>query len=124
MDNYRRTLYRSRHGKIFGVFQGIADYARLDAFWLRFFAIVLMFFTGFFLMIVAYIVAALLLKLEPPMPLEPQQEEFYNCVASNRRLALMRLSSRLDSLDRRAQRLESIVTSRGSDWDRRMNEAK
>jgi phage shock protein C len=124
MDNYHRTLYRARRGKIFGVFQGLANYTGLDAFWLRFFAIILMFFSGILPMVIAYIVAALLMKLEPPFPLEPQGEEFYNCVASNRRLALMRLSSRLDSLDRRAQRLETIVTARGSDWDRRMNEAK
>jgi phage shock protein C len=124
MDNYRHTLYRARRGKIFGVFQGVSNYTGLDAFWLRFFAIILMFFTGIVPMVIAYLVAALLMKLEPPFPLEPQQEEFYNCVASNRRLALIRLSSRLDSLDRRTQRLETIVTARGSDWDRRLNDQR
>jgi phage shock protein C len=122
MSNSNHTLYRSRHGKIFGVFQGLSDHAGLDAFWMRLFFIILVIFTGIFPLILVYIVAALMMKIEPLTPLEPQDEEFYNSMTSNRRLALQRLMERLDALDRRTQRIESTVTARGSDWDRRMGE--
>lgn len=124
MDTKHRTLYRSRHGKIFGVIQGIADSTGLNAFWMRAFAIILVIFTGFFPVVLIYILAALFLKIEPIEPLDEAGEEFYNSVTSNRKLAMTRLSNKLDSLDRRARRIETVVTSRGSDWDRRMNEGK
>jgi phage shock protein C len=122
MNTRHHTLYRSRNGKIFGVFQGIADATDLDVFWMRVAAVVLVIFTGFFPVIFIYILAALFMKIEPCEPLDEEGEEFYNSIASNRKLAMMRLSKRLDSLDRRAQRIETAVTSRGSDWDKRMNE--
>ena len=81
-----------------------------------------MFFTGFFPIVLIYIVAAILMKLEPITPLDSEGEEFYNSMTSNRRLAMERLLNRIDSLDRRTQRIETLVTSKGSDWDRRMGE--
>jgi phage shock protein C len=122
METKHRTLYRSRHGKIFGVFQGISDSTGLNVFWMRVTSIVLMFFTGIIPILLLYILAALFMKIEPLEPLDAEGEEFYNSMTSNRNLAMMRLSNRLDSLDRRAQRLETIVTSRGSDWDKRMKD--
>jgi phage shock protein C len=124
MSTYHRTLYRSRHGKIFGVLQGLSDYLGLNVFWLRVVVVVVTLFTGFMPMLIIYIGAALVMKLEPENPLQPEDEEFYNSVASNRHLALMRLISKLDSLDRRAQRLESSVTAKGYDWDRRMKQSQ
>jgi phage shock protein C len=118
------TFYRSRHGKIFGVCQGIADHNGLSVFWLRFFVVILAIFTGFFLVLGIYLAAALLMKLEPETPLEDDEEEFYNSMTSNRRLAIERLARRTEALDRRARRLEDIVTSRGDDWERRMNEPR
>jgi|WetSurMetagenome_2_1015567.scaffolds.fasta_scaffold1292930_1 phage shock protein C len=122
MNTSHHTLYRSRHGKIFGVFQGIGDATGLSVFWMRVFAIVLVVFTGIFPVILIYIIAALFMKIEPIEPLDEDGEEFYNSVTSNRKLAMMRLSSKLAALDRRAQRIETVVTSRGSDWDKRMND--
>ncbi|MFA5256994.1 MAG: PspC domain-containing protein [Opitutales bacterium] len=122
MNRTRHTLYRSRHGRIFGVFQGIADATGLDVFWMRVIAVVLLFMTGFAPLIPLYILAALLMKPEPVKPLADDEEEFYNSMTSNRKLALTRLSGKLDSLDRRARRIEDIVTARGFDWDRRMRE--
>lgn len=122
MNTKHHTLYRSRHGKIFGVFQGIGDATGLSVFWMRVTTIVLVIFTGFFPILLIYILAALFMKIEPLGQLDEDGEEFYNSVTSNRKLAMMRLSNRLDSLDRRAQRIETAVTSRGSDWDKRMNE--
>ncbi|MBI3301825.1 MAG: hypothetical protein HYZ72_07070 [Deltaproteobacteria bacterium] len=74
-------------------------------------------------MVVLYFLAALLMKPEPVLPLETEgEQEFYNSYASSRRMALHRLKRTYDTLDRRIQRIESIVTSREYDWERRLNE--
>jgi phage shock protein C len=124
MSTYHRTLYRSRHGKIFGVLQGLSDYLGLNAFWLRVVVVIVTLCTWFMPMLVVYFCAALIMNLEPETPLQPEDEEFYNSMTSNRHLALMRLTNKLDALDRRAQRLESTVTAKGYDWDRRMRESR
>jgi phage shock protein C len=124
MSTYHRTLYRSRHGKIFGVIQGLSDYLGLNAFWLRVVVVIVTLCTWFMPMLIVYLCAALIMNLEPATPLQPEDEEFYNSMTSNRHLALMRLTNKLDALDRRAQRLENTVTAKGYDWDRRMRESR
>ena len=72
---------------------------------------------------IVYCLAALLLKPEPVVafPSEADQE-FYSSAAQNRRLAVHRLKRTFDSLQRRIQRIESVVTSREFDWNRRLNQ--
>ena len=90
---------------------------------MRVIALALLIFSGLWPMIIVYFVAALLMKPEPVLPLKTEEEqEFYNSYASSRRMALHRLKRTYDNLDRRIQRIESIVTSREYDWDRRLNE--
>lgn len=117
-----RTLYRSRNGKVFGVFQGIADATGLDAFWMRFIFVIFLLLTGIFPLIPLYILAALLMRPRPLAELNDEEEEFYNSMTTNRTLAVRRLSSKLDALDRRARRIEDIAKARGYDWDQRMKE--
>ena len=122
MRHSNRTLYRSRNGVIFGVFRGLSDSLGLSIFWLRAIFIVLLFLTGIFPLIPLYCLAALIMPLEPKEQLMDDEAEFYNSMTANRTLALKRLSSKLDSLDRRTRRMENVVTARGYDWDRRMRE--
>lgn len=118
-----RRLYRSRDGVIFGVCKGIADYFNFQVLWIRIIAIVTLLFTGIWPIVVFYLLAALLMKPEPVLPLETEEDqEFYNSYTSSRRLALARLKRTFDHLDRRIQRMESAVTAREYDWDRRLNE--
>ena len=117
-----RPLYRSRNGIIFGVCRGIAEYLNFSVFWTRVIAILGLFWSagtvGF-----AYLLAALLMKLEPVLPIDNDDDrEFYHSYLSSRSLALQRLKKTFDSLDRRIQRMEDIVTARDYDWDRRLNE--
>jgi len=119
----RMGLYRSRSGKILGVCKGLAEYFDFSVFWMRVIALALLVFSGIWPMVVLYFVAALLMKPEPVLPLETEgEQEFYNSYASSRRMALHRLKRTYDNLDRRIQRIESIVTSREYDWERRLNE--
>ncbi len=39
-------------------------------------------------------------------------------------MAIQRIKRVYDSLDRRIQRMEAIVTARDYDWDRRLNEGR
>ena len=61
----RRGFYRSRDGAIFGVCRGIADYFDFSLFWTRMLTVILLIISGFWPVILLYLVAALLMKPEP-----------------------------------------------------------
>jgi len=113
--------YRSRCGLFFGVCRGLADHFDFSAFWLRAIVVIAAFMTGFVPVLVGYLLVALLMKLAPVLPLENNGDaEFYNSYTSSRPMALSRLKSTFESLDRRIQRMEDIVTARDYDWDERL----
>jgi phage shock protein C len=115
--------YRSRQGIIFGVCRGLADYFGLSVFWVRVFVLLAMLFTGFWPVGIAYLVAGMVIKLEPVLPLESDDDaEFYHAYATSRSLAVQRLKRTYEHLDRRIQRLEGIVTGPEYNWDRRLDE--
>ena len=117
-----RALYRSRDGMIFGVCKGVADYYGVSLFWTRALAVFACIMTGIWPAIGLYIVAALVMKLEPVLPLETEEDlEFYHSYAASRSMALHRLKRTFDNLDRRLQRLEATVTAREYDWEERLN---
>ncbi len=117
-----QRLYRSRDGMIFGVCKGMANHFDISAFWLRLALVVAFFVTGFFSIIIAYIVAALIIKLEPVIqPQTEAEEEFYQSYTSSGSLGLSRLKSKFDSLDQRIRRIESYVTNKAYDWERRLH---
>ena len=119
----QRHIYRSRSGMIFGVCKGLADSFNLKVMWVRIITLICFFCTGIWPTAIIYILAALLMKPEPILPLETEEaEEFYNSYVSSRGLALHRLKRTFDNLNRRIQRMESAVTAREYDWDRRLNE--
>ncbi len=116
-----RTLYRSRNGWIFGVCQGIADYADLPVFWIRVAAVVALAITGFWPMLLIYILAAIFLKPAPVLAFANDEDwSFYQTYATDRKMALLRLKNRCEALDRRTRRMEHIVTDRAFDWERRL----
>lgn len=120
--NSLRTLYRSRDGMIFGVCKGIARYAEVKTFWIRFAALIALVMTGFWPMVLIYIVAAIFIKPQPVIePKNTEDWEFYQTFASNRGIALRRLKEKLDTLERRTQRVENVVTSPKYSWERRLD---
>ena len=115
--------YRSRQGVIFGVCRGLAEHLGLNVFWVRVLTVAAFIFTSFWPVGILYVVLGLLMKPEPVLPLADESDaEFYQSYASSRTLALQRLKRTYDSLDRRIQRIESIVTAPGFYWDRRFEE--
>ena len=120
--NSRTGLYRSRNGVILGVCRGIAEYFDFSVFWARTIALILLFVTGIWPLVGLYILAALLMKPEPVVPIETEAErEFYDSYTHSRHGAAQRLKRRYENLERRIRRMEHIVTTPEFDWEKRFN---
>jgi phage shock protein C len=119
--NERGVLYRSRNGMIFGVFRGLADHLNISAFWLRVPAVFFL-VTSFGWALGAYFLAALIMRLEPTSP-EAQVRHDTAChdEGADSTRALQRIKRSFDRLSNRIERMESVVTSRERDWERRLN---
>jgi len=120
---YRNGIYRSRNGIILGVCKGLAAHFDFSVFWTRMIAIILLIVAGFFPAIGLYLLAALLMKPEPVIPIKNSAEkEFYDSYTYSRQGAVQRLKRRYENLQRRIQRMEHIVTSAEYDWENRLND--
>ena len=119
---FRNGLYRSRNGIILGVCRGIAEYFDFSVFWARTIVVILFLFSGFWPIVALYFIAALLMKPEPVIPIQSDdQQEFYDSYVYSRKGATDRLKRRYDNLNRRIQRMEHTVTAREFDWEQRLN---
>ena len=119
---FRGGLYRSRNGIILGVCRGIAEYFDFSVFWARTIVVILFLFSGFWPIVALYFIAALLMKPEPVIPIQSDdQQEFYDSYVYSRKGATDRLKRRYDNLNRRIQRMEHTVTAREFDWEQRLN---
>jgi len=118
----RNGIYRSRSGLILGVCRGLAEYFDFSVFWSRVIAMIFLFVAGFLPAIGLYLLAALLMKPEPVIPVRNAAEkEFYDSYTHSRHGAVQRLKRRYENLQRRIQRMEHIVTSAEYDWENRLN---
>ncbi len=114
-------LYRSRSGLFLGVCKGLARFLDVPVFWMRVFVLALTLFTGVWPMVGAYLIAGFLIKPEPVLPPDTDEEQaFYDDYVASRTHALSRIKRRFERLDRRVRRLEDHVTSREFDFDRRL----
>lgn len=113
--------YRSRKNLFLGVCRGLGEHFDFSVFWIRAICVVTFLVSGFFPVVIAYVIAALIMPLEPALAFRDQGDaEFYSSYTASRPMALGRLKATFDSLDRRIQRIESIVTARDYDWDERL----
>jgi len=118
----RNGIYRSRRGIMLGVCRGLAEHFDFSVFWTRAIAILFLFITGFWPATGLYLIAALLMKPEPVIPIETDAEkEFYDSYTHSRHQAAHRLKRRFQNLERRIRRMEDIVTAREFDWDEKLN---
>ena len=117
----QRGLYRSRDGAIFGVCRGIAEYFDFSVGWTRTIVVILLLVTGLWPITGLYLLAALIMKPEPVIPIQSEEErEFYDSYTASRHRAAQRLRRRYKNLERRIQRMEHVVTSREFNWDKRL----
>ena len=114
-------LYRSRNGAILGVCRGLAEYFDFSPFWVRAIVVLTLVLTGFWPVTGLYLLAAIIMKPEPVIPIAADDEqEFYDSYTGNRHRAVQRLRKRFDRLERRIRNMEHIVTKPEYDWDNRM----
>jgi phage shock protein C len=117
-----KNLYRSRNGVILGVCRGLAEYFDFSVFWTRFIAFMGLFFSGLGPILGIYLLAGLLIKLEPVIPIDTDGErEFYDSYTTSRSRAAQRVKERYDRLERRLRRLEDHVTAKSFEWNDRFN---
>jgi len=109
----RRKLYRSRNGLALGVCRGLADYLGLPCWVVRAFVVVLFVSTGFTAALL-YFAAAFI------VPLAPETAGAEDADTGRLARAAADVSRRCKDLDARLSRLESHVTSREYDFDRRL----
>lgn len=122
MKNYDpstgRGIYRSRSGVVFGVCRGLAQHFDFSVAWARVIAVVFLFVSGFWPAIGIYLIAALIMKPAPVVPINTDAErEFYDSYTHSRHMAAKRLKRRFENLERRIRRMEHIVTAREFDWE-------
>lgn len=126
MKNFSRLardgIYRSRSGVIFGVCRGLAEHFRFSVFWARAIAVIFLLISGLWPAIGLYLIATLLMKPAPVVPIQTEDEqEFYDSYTNSRHMAIRRLKRRFENLEYRLQRMEDIVTAREFDWDNRLD---
>ena len=71
----RSGIYRSRSGVIFGVCRGLAEHFDFSILWARIIAIIFLLVTGFWPVIGLYLIAALLMKPAPVIPIKTEAEQ-------------------------------------------------
>jgi len=104
-----RRLFRSRRGMALGVCRGLAVYLGLPVLVVRAFAVVLFVATGW-PAVLGYLAGAVFLRLEP----------VGDETSGRLRREVGSLSRRARNLDARIAQMESHVTSREYDFDRRL----
>ena len=113
----RGRIYRSRKDSwLMGVCGGIAEYFEFPSWAVRLLLVVMMIFSsptiiGIPLILVLYVIAAMVMKPAPDSSFQNREhEEFWNTYQDSRSDAINTVKKRFDSLEKRLQRLESIVT--------------
>jgi phage shock protein C len=113
----RSRIYRSRRDSwLMGVCGGIAEYFKFPSWAVRLILILLTVFSsptiiGVPLFLVLYVIAAMVMKPAPDRSFRNREDEnFWNTWQDSRPDAMATVRKRFETLEKRLQRLESIVT--------------
>lgn len=120
----RAALYRARDGVFLGVCKGLARHFDVPVNLVRAVVLVLFFVTGVWPVGLLYLIAAMIMRMEPAVPFGNEDERtFYDSYARSRTSTLQRMKRTFENLDRRLRRMEDVVTSRDFEWERRMRDS-
>ena len=120
MSEERGGIYRARDGIFLGVCKGIANAFDFNVTLIRLLMVVVFVFSGFWPVIGVYLVAAFFMKPEPVKPIGSEEEQmFYDSYVKSPRSAAQRIKRKFEELERRIQKLETEVTDKEFDWERR-----
>ncbi len=113
-------LYRSRQSMLFGVCQGIANYFDVSAVWIRLGFIISFAFTFFFPTGLIYLALAVIMRKESDDK-STAQRTTYQPTENARTVHLRQLKDKFNTLENRIRRMESHVTDKAYDWEKRLN---
>lgn len=118
-----QRFYRDpRHGKLMGVCAGIADYFGWNVTLVRVLAILALIWLNIVTVIV-YVALGLLLPEKPERPYDwDSGDEYWRSVRRSANATFRDVRQQFRELDRRLQRMESYVTSRHYDLDRKFRD--
>ena len=113
-SRHRRGLHRSRENRVFfGVCGGIAEAADLNATGVRLIVVLLTLLSSIIPGLLIYLVFAMAMKPAPLVRfMDAEDEDLYQTLRHAPEVAFDRARRRFEQIDKRLQRLESIVTSR------------
>lgn len=106
--------FRSRKGVFLGVVSGLAEHWSMSPFALRIIVVAASIFLAFWPVLILYFVAAVIMPARPAvLPLTKRDRELYLLGRADPKTLLESLVSRADQIEKKARRLEDIVTSKG-----------
>ena len=110
-----RKLYRSRHGILLGICQGVSDWRDLPVSVVRLIFVIICLVTAVAPCVIIYLLLGLILPLEP-------RGGYYN---RSGRSTMDDIKDEFDNLRSRVNRMEDEATRDSeSDWDRRFHNGK
>ncbi|MDR2442345.1 MAG: PspC domain-containing protein [Deltaproteobacteria bacterium] len=105
--------FRSKNGLILGVLRGLAEHWQISPFTVRVLFIIAGFFLAFWPLPIIYVIAAIIMPSEPKLwPKNERQKELLLLGQADPQALVEHLTARFDSLEKKARRLEDIVTSK------------
>ena len=124
----RRTKFYldKRNARFLGVCSGIADYAGIDAVWVRVGAVLLTIIGGFPWTVIAYFITAWVADNKPRefYDMDPEEEKFWQGVRAKPRTSVRDVRSRFRDIDRRLADIETLYTSSSSRLAREIDDLK
>lgn len=124
---YSRRIYRSRHGELLGVCQGIADWRELPVGPIRLLMIIIAISTAVFPVLLIYIIAGILLPLEPEgsgFKNMNSKKDFKERYKSSKHHTVHDIKEEFDNLKERVSKMEDDVFDKEKEWDNKFHSSK
>jgi phage shock protein C len=115
-----QKIYRSRHGELMGVCQGIADWRDLPVGPIRLLLIVLALSTAVVPVLILYIIAGMLMPLEPKghtFSTRDFNDDIRGRYKENRHHTVHDIKEEFDDLKGRVSDMEDDVFNKEKEWD-------
>ncbi|MGM0431182.1 MAG: PspC domain-containing protein [Spirochaetota bacterium] len=113
-------IYRSRHGELLGVCQGIADWRELPVGPIRLLLIILALSTAVVPILIIYVLAGILMPLEPAeggFKAGEYDEDIRGKYRENRHHTVHDIKREFDDLKEKVTNMEDDVFDREKEWD-------
>ena len=110
--------YRSKEGMFLGICKGLADWKDIPVFWIRLTLILITVVVFNIALPIAVLIYMAMAFFIPKAPEKTHVIKNHDTIVPS----ASRVSSMLDSLERRTQRVEDAVVNRETDWDRRFHD--